>query len=274
MIAATSNTRLCGAGRVQGGVYFEVATSPYGAPLESFLFCPPIVLEDSEIQEFGISPSGMSLLKRPQPDGSIIYHVADWIGVSHYPDIWDFLSEGNALNFSRRVPSTFDFSKLTKESRIYFIHARGWIENWHEYFEHEPTYPLTKCCPHDVASYKMNGRFPVISEHSHSYKHETFCSRLWKQDLTNSKQTSVEYLKTESPNAEIAQRLIRKKLPCGATYDGFLRPIGINPVYKIAIIGAFPLGRIAVVKSPDGKHTTKTEKARKQDVFEVVEVDE
>lgn len=269
-----NNSRMCGEGREAGGVYFEVASSQDGAPIDFFLMCPPVPIDAEEQKRLGISPIGMSLLPQKDADGNTIYHIADWIGESHYPDIWDFLTEGSALNFSRRVPSTFDFSKLSNQSRIYFIHPRGWIENWPQYFEHEPSYPLTECCPHDVAIYRMGGRFPTINDHSHSYKHHEFCSRLWLQDLTESKKTKVRYISQTDRNKEISERLVQKMLPCEAHYQGFMRPLEVTPQYRAAIIGSFPLGRIAVVKSPDGEHSKKAEKARKQTAFAVVEVDE
>lgn len=149
-----TNARLCGAGRVKEGVYIEVATSANGLPLEHFLFCPPVPIDAKEL---GISAIGLNLVQRGDA-----YHIIDWVGESHYPDVADFLQEGNFLNFSRRAPRNFDFSKLSPASRIIFAHKRAHIENWQEYQQREP-FAITFC--------------PKLHEHHAPHKGTEMCAR-------------------------------------------------------------------------------------------------
>ena len=68
----------------------------------------------------GLSPIGVQLVER---DG--VWHILDWIGSEHYPNVADFLEEVRRFGLSRRLAKTVDFSKLTERSKILvgFVHG-------------------------------------------------------------------------------------------------------------------------------------------------------
>lgn len=113
--------RGCGK-RKKGGIYAEVPfKDDDGLPFEHFLVCPPIPIQDPKA--YGVTPLGVKLIERHG-----VYHVFDWIGSKHYPNVWDFIEEGKVHGISRRLPKNLDFSKITKESRIIFIHSRAHMD--------------------------------------------------------------------------------------------------------------------------------------------------
>lgn len=263
-----TSERLCGT-RVSGGVYIEVTRSHKGLPLEYFLWCQPQVIVPEVL---GLSPVGVHLL--PQPTGDkTLHHVFDYIGEGFYPNIWDFLSEGSFIGFSRRIPRNFDFSKLTSESKIFFIHRRAWIENWKEYFSREPeglgeaarilneassTAQFTGFgCPRQRDKHRVpqSDQAALGVPGRHAVSESEMCSRIWRQDLTQAKQEEG--------------RWATRTLPCNGQYQGLLRPEGVTPQYKPAIFACFPIGRLAVVKGPDSKATARKARKSKLPVEEV-----
>lgn len=257
---ALTSKRCCGDSRTQGAIYLEVLRSPKGLPLEHFLWCQPQVVDPATL---GISPVGVHCL----PDKQAVYHVFDWVGEKHYADIWDFLMEGQFLNFSRKIPKTFDFSNLTSDSRVFFIHRRAWIDNWKDYFRQEPegladsartlraassTAQFTGFdCPRETNKHRI-----PFAYRENSVSEGEMCSRIWRQDLTKA-------VKEEG-------RWATRTLPCGGQYQGLLRPEGVTPRYKPAIFASFPIGRLAVIKGSGAKEAAK--RARRSSL-EVVEVE-
>lgn len=120
MSAASPVKRGCGT-RKKGGVYLECGHSPFGAPVEAFLFDPPLKL--------GIPDEWMKPNRSPQLfEREGVTHVVIWVGSEFYPNLFDFVEEVRVAGASRRVPSTFDFSKLSSESRMYFVHAHALVD--------------------------------------------------------------------------------------------------------------------------------------------------
>lgn len=105
--------------RMQGGVYFECGLSPYGVPVEHYIMDLPHRFEvDSKV--------GCQLWEDPRTG---FFHVVDYVGKKYYPEAADFIEEGRAFGFSRRVSDKFPFEYLSKESRLLLIHERGILEN-------------------------------------------------------------------------------------------------------------------------------------------------
>lgn len=77
--------RGCGASRTKGGVYFECSLSPYGLPLENFIVDPPVPIDANE---FGVTQIGVKLMERKG-----VWHVMDWVGSTHYPNVGDYLED-------------------------------------------------------------------------------------------------------------------------------------------------------------------------------------
>jgi integrase len=59
-----------------------------GVPLEDFLLDPPAPLTLEAQRRLGITPIGVKLLADPNDPRT--YHVVDWVGTKHYPNVADF----------------------------------------------------------------------------------------------------------------------------------------------------------------------------------------
>jgi hypothetical protein len=224
--------RGCGASRVAGGIYAECPLSPYGKPLEDFLCDPPVVVD---VQALGITPIGVKLMER-----NGVWHILDWVGSTHYPNVGDFVEEVRRLGMSRRLSTTLDFQKLTAESRILLLHARAHIENYEEYQKKEPDLEeLFSLVPYPTCP-------KGLSEHERPNM-DTMCARLWYQDVIQGE--AVEKQEGETSKARL--RAVTRKMPA-FEYHALTAPEGIEPEYKVAIFASFPVTNLAVVKDNDG----------------------
>lgn len=127
--------RGCGDTRIAGGVYLEVNLSPFGSPLEEFIVDPPVKLDMAAL---GITPIGMHFI-----NGSLF----DWVGSSHYPTPAHFVEEVRHHGLSRKIASTFDFSRITPQTEHLLIHAQAYVENWSD-FDPRLTYCPTNNSDH------------------------------------------------------------------------------------------------------------------------------
>lgn len=133
---AIPEPRGCGK-REPGGVYAECGLSPYGRPLEHFLFDPPLPL-----------PDGVDLVNKPQlwmrtdptsgdpvlnqETGQPIYDLLIWIGAEHYPEAPDYIEETRHLGASRRLNPQMDLTRLTRQSRMLLAHPHAIIVLWRD----------------------------------------------------------------------------------------------------------------------------------------------
>jgi hypothetical protein len=234
--------RGCGT-RKEGGIYLESGTrSGWGRPLEFFLADPPVPMTCA-------TKVGVELIER----GGVV-HILDWVGEQHYPAVTDFLEEGRALGFSRRISSTLDLSRLTAESRILVVHARGLVVN------HEALRPFMPE-PYHTAYDEQSRRKPThkhhcghleqtaSSEHYHA-PHTHGCTRdLWAVPPA----TRVE---DGAP-----PRYIREF--ASISYEVFpLAPGAPPPEYVPALVASLPITNISVIRAKDGSHTETLEKVK------------
>lgn len=119
---STGGSRGCGS-RKPGGVYLCTGLSEHGSPVEDFLVDP--------VRPFLGEPfRSPILLEDPAQPG--IFHAIIWVGAEFYPSLVDFVEEVKAKGASRRIPSGFDFSKLTPgASRMIFVHPKAFTETAH-----------------------------------------------------------------------------------------------------------------------------------------------
>lgn len=222
--------RACGT-RLRGGVYLTVAESPDGQPLEFFLADPPRPVDAAAL---GLSAIGVKLVKRARSD---TWDVWDIVGRESYPNVADVLEEGRRMGFSRRIPHTADFGRLTAGSRLVLLHARAVVDNIHLYTGDWQGYGQTgRPCPRHRPAHADPADLP-----------ETCCG-VWWQDL-------------EGGVGESGRAVIRE-LPVGGYY-GFRRPEGVVPSYRLGIVATLPLGGIDVIRDPaTGSHAERAEKAR------------
>jgi hypothetical protein len=129
--------RLCGETRVAGGLYWAcwglwdplLPSSGYGANTiamamrqrkQVIALDPPVVIDP---QAIGLQAVGVKMIER-----NGVFHVLDWVGTNHYPNVADFVEEVTRHGVSRRMPSNLRFDLLTSASRLLLVHEKAYLE--------------------------------------------------------------------------------------------------------------------------------------------------
>lgn len=222
--------RGCGSRR-EGGVYIECGvTEDGGSPIEAFLFDPPL----TDVPDEWLKPHRTPTVF----EGDGVSHVVIWVGAEFYPNVFDFIEETRVAGASRRVPSMFDFSKLTAQSRMYFVHASAVVEGP---FLTAPTH-----CPKRLHALDAADETVRIE----SSRCLGFAKYLPTSDVNG-------YVTSSVPAGNYRTRT----LPCGHSYE---MPETPNPVdvpleTRPAIFLQLPLTGIACVNKNDGSFDEKIE---------------
>lgn len=260
MSGAHAVRRGCGR-RVAGGVYAEVGLSPDGLPIEAFLMDPPVEIPE----HLHLAPQGVAWVERAG-----VWHLVDWVGSQHYPNVADFIEEARRFGLSRRVPKNAPFERLTPASRILLVHARAMLPG-DAMRAYRPAADAPHPCPLEVLQ-RMGGADPLrprslvddvkVAAHRHG---ETLCAGVWWEDVEGG-----------TPNEE-HPRMVWRQMPSFA-YQGLARPADIpaelEVCYEPGFFASFPLSRLAVVRDQAaGSHVLATEAARRSGLT-VEEVDE
>ena len=233
--------RGCG-NRKPGGVYFECGLGADGSPVEAFLICPPVPVEylPFELPTLGV------VAQQATKDGP--YHVFDHVGSQHYLNVLDFVEEVRRFGMSRRVPKTFDFSKITEKSQHILAHARADIVDPLPY--HVERSPKRRWCPKGIDEHDDLGFTKM-------------CAGLWWWDVEGG---------DEHVNGLDGVTYTKRAMP-SFSYRAHPRPAGLKPEYRRALFMALPITRIVVVKAKDDSHKAALEKAQRAHI-EVAEVKE
>lgn len=235
--------RGCGT-RQEGELYLECGTRPgRGRPLEFFLADPPVPMTcDTKV--------GVELIER----GSVV-HIVDWVGEQHYPAATDFLEEGRVLGFSRRISNTLDLSRLTAESRILVVHARGLVVN-HEALR--PFMPERYNAAHDE-----QGRRKPTHKHHCGHLERTTSPEHYQPDPLVHRCTIDLWAVPSATRVEdgVPPRYIREF--ASVSYEVFpLAPDAPTPEYVSALVASLPITNVSVIKARDGSHTQALEKVK------------
>jgi len=212
--------RGCGE-RQSGGIYAEMGCGPDGLPLEHFIVDPPIVIDPAAL---GLSPIGVQLVER---DG--VWHILDWIGSEHYPNVADFLEEVRRFGLSRRLAKTVDFSKLTERSKILVVHARAHVENFGQYADHWLGVRYNRC-PKELNTHNLPDG-------------PDMCSGIFWQDVEHG---------LPAANDLNTDRVVIRTMP-SFSYVAVRRADNITPIYEPAIFASFPITRLVVIRDPIGE---------------------
>jgi hypothetical protein len=223
--------RGCGT-RKPGGIYLETALSPGGAPISHFLCDPPIPVADPR----DISAIGSQLVER---DG--VHHVIDWVGQEHYFNVADYVEEVKRFGISRRIAETVNFEKITEESFLLLVHAHAQVDNFLQYGEW--------ICPKNIESHHPN-----VQPEPHKIK--PMCAGIWWSDVKNGVPVQGE-LNNSGEN----DRQVVRKMP-SFEYCARSTPENVQPIYRPAIFGAFPISRIALINGGD-RHEEKLSRIEK-----------
>jgi len=235
-------TRGCGT-RQEGALYLEVGLGHGGIPLEFFLADPPIPMScDTKV--------GVELIER-----NGVVHVLDWCGEQHYPFVTDVLEEGRRYGFSRRIPRTLDLSRLTSESRILLVHAKGLVVN------QEALRPFMPEPCHDAFE---NGRRKPTHQHHCGHLERTGSPVHFQPDPHTHRCTRDLWTVPPATRVEdgAPPRYIRDF--ASISYEVFpLSPDAPPPEYVSALVASLPITNISVIKTRDGSHQGTLERVRK-----------
>lgn len=113
--------RGCGK-RKPGGLYLCTELSPFGEPLENFLFDPP--------QPTDMRPVRSPALIKGRDEK---WHVVVWVGEEFYKHAADFIEEARVKGVSRRIPPSLAVDKLEQGSKMFFIHPKAVVQNGKRY---------------------------------------------------------------------------------------------------------------------------------------------
>lgn len=165
--------------------------------------------------ELGLSSVGVKLVER-----NGVWHIFDIVGKQHYPNVADFVEEARRFGISRRLSQNLEFGKLTSESRLILLHDRAYIDNFEKYRG-----------THECPKLKKGHDQDPLPE---------MCISLWGEDLVDG-----------TPLEETGRRV--KRVMPSFEYEGYSRPEGVTPKYKLAIFGSFPIPKLVVVNDPEDK---------------------
>lgn len=258
--------RGCGV-RIQGAIYSTCGMSENGQPVEAFLIDPPRPVP----AEMGLTPRGVLLKERAG-----IWHIFDWVGEVHYPNVSDFVEEARRFGLSRRLPDNLDFSKITPESRHILVHPRAWVGNVADY--------LRWNCPKRLETHTPEFMNSPAFDHGPYY----CCAGVWWRDAQGGepfdKTCDEAFLRAEERRmARYASEhelgrfvpvefetpdgfhplLVRRHMP-SFDYFAHAQPDDVQPQYAPAFFMSFPIARIEVIKGEKARRSL--EKAGKANV--------
>jgi hypothetical protein len=191
-------------------------------PVEHFLLDYPIRVPPDLLNS--LSHIGVQMFNR-----NGVWHLADRIGRTYYPNVADLIEEIRRYGLSRRLPATLDFSQLTWDSRILLVHDRAYIENFSEW----PTWS----CPKGRVDH-----FPS--------SHPAFCcAGLWWEDVDGGEPGEGRHVLRQMPSF---------------SYAGRTRPEGVEPVYTPAFFASFPPTRLVVVAGQQS--ASRLDKLRRSEI--------
>lgn len=244
-------SRECGE-RVEGDCYAECGMSSSGVPLSDFFIDPPAVLP------FDVPAQGV-LIRQLRPDG--VYHVFDHVGANNYPNAADVLAEGANIGFSRKIPRTVDFSKLTSASRLILIHDRGFIVNHADYYD-----AIER--ERRGASWAESWGCDCRERHDKVRPSEMCISLLW-HDLHEGELEDQPFPQLMWNGRPQVLRKMR-----ATQYFGARTPADVVPVYCAAAIAALPIHRFAVIAGSDAESQKRAAQALKAARRSGIQVDE
>lgn len=253
MIArALSGKRACGETRSEASVYAEFGFGSGGAPLEEYLFDPPMRVDQAFGPDFQLPNRGVVVVERKG-----VAHIVDRVGSGNYPDPAFYLEEVRHLGLSRKVPRNLDFARFTTKSLDLLVHDLGWIQNWTDWV-------LGSCstckgaedviqawgCPKKLASHSpANFRDEAALGPDGGHP----CSGLWWE---NSQWVPPgKSRKDVDKQREQGIREHTVTLPCGKTYPARWSPAAAKlSEFHPALIARFPISCFCLVQARDGSH--------------------
>lgn len=218
-----------GCGERKPGLYAVCGMSPYGKPMDYFLFCPPQPIP------YGIVAPNLGCVIA-EYDG--YYHIFNRIGLSGYPNVADWIEETRTKGSSLRISPTLPLHLLTPgKSGQFFIHDKAIIENWQAYGE-----PLWE----GWGGYGNRLKYGECPRGEHQFPpRESHCLTMSWEDVDGG-------IHDENKHPRAVVRTVGD-----LEYTAYCRPEGVAPKYTQAMIAWLPVGRICVFEGA-GEEENKT----------------
>jgi len=240
--------RGCGR-RQKGGTYITIPTGERGVPLDDFLPCPPRPVDAERLR---IEPIGVQLI-----DVGGVTHVFDWVGSTHYPNVADMIAEMRRYGVSRRIATNTDFSRLSKASKLFLLHARALIRNAGQ---------LRSILRDDVVERRpeATGWSPLAGCPARRMEHmaipvegpqpDEMCQALYWEDVEGGETVLDPQVPWRSVDRTVGS----------TTYRARRRPDGFTPDYQLGIFAILPIHHLTVINDPEGgRHIAALERARR-----------
>jgi hypothetical protein len=223
--------------RKRGGVYMESGKNFGGLPVELLLLDPP----REQTPSAWLKPHRSPILFQ-DPDGRDTWHMCIWVGKEYYPRVWDFIEEARYVGVSRRVPSTFDFSKLSNKSRMFFVHPEAVGD-----FATSELQKLPCVCPPQVHIRYIGEGERCISTGNWLPEADQIMEMLAGENVMG--------------KGKSAGKLYRK-LECGAKYQVFPLPEDVDqPKRRPGVFMQSTISGVAIVQDAQGNVDKKLKKA-------------
>jgi hypothetical protein len=232
--------------RVAGGLYL-VWLPPYNEATQQALippdadyrprwFADEFILDPPhpvDVEALGVTPIGMTPVLR-----NGVWHLLDWVGEEHYPNVADFVEEARRQGVSRRISMSVLENEYTEASRLLLIHRKAYIANWMAYRS------IAYHGGRRLENIQRNWRCPA-----HLAGHEEGrcnCAGIWWEDVAGAAIAGDNHPSewTRVPSA----RWTIRDLASGEFYRCAERPPGVVPEYQPAIFASFPFTRYEIVR--------------------------
>lgn len=230
--------------------------SPYGRPVEEFLLDPPQVLD---VKALGIPSIGVHLVDL----GPLGRQAVDRVGLTHYPNVADFVEETRRLGVSRKMPPGFPFKELGRDAMLLLAHDRAWIGNAYlyqaervrmgrehsisEYGAVKTAEAVTRYCPREIEDHRAEDFLGM-------------CAALFWEDVEGGDLTVTAEEAIALGGGAIRERAVDRKI-ASTEYFGFRRPEGVRPDYAPALFMAVPILGFEVIEADDGSHEAAADRA-------------
>lgn len=253
--------RGCGVRRKAGGVYAVSSFSPYGLPLEHFLYCSP-----RPLPEWLVLPKLGQVFVPSERNGIPIGLIFDWIGEMHYPNVADFLEEGRCYGFSRLLsPVVARQAARMRENWLLPVHARGLVVNWMTCRPRVYECPRPRN-PHPLPDGDEERRYGemLIAELGREAAGWNMCSGFWWE--------VIEGGECDMREGAVDGAVVRR---IGAVrYYGREQLPGWRGEFAPAVLGRIPLNRLEVVVGGEWLERMEELKGAEFPVVAVEEIDE
>lgn len=155
VLVTKAYNRGCGFSRTAGNVYAASYVSEWlekGIPLDYFLICPPWVFED--IGQIGLSDQGVMVREASPyaPERKGLWDLWAVVGSGNYT-VPDYVTEGEAIGFSWKVPITTPLSLLTQDSVQIMVSRLAHVNNFEELSDDRLN---IRGCPRGIAHHDKN----------------------------------------------------------------------------------------------------------------------